>query len=589
MTGSSPSHRFRPWRPEARRSFHRRSILACAPRLLSSLNRCPISASSGSFDREYWGWCTKDFANQDLQRATLLLAWLYITPPEDTGGFPDNPFHQEDALLTWARQAIGFWLHRQAAGGGFDHLYPLEKSWMAAAFTLVDMIGAWDMLAPFLDEQFQKDWLVGMCRAGHCLLQRDENHGFISNHRAGAAAGLLGLARLTGDACYSRRALYLLEGVLHNQSSEGFFLEYEGADPGYETLGLHYLSKCHAELTRAGHPAAGRLKDAVEKSLGFISYWVHPDGSLGGEYGSRACPQVFPGGLEYWACSLPVAEAIAGHTTRALACQQAAGLADSDIRNEIPLLSSVIAAVRTLDLISTDRPMPIQMPFERSFERIWPGAGLYLRSEPMRYLVFGASKGAVVRLYVNGELRHTDCGYTAMAGRLGLVTTHIWQIPLRFVASGLAPGSEHSPRAAGIVEAEVCFIRFNPAREMTPFGLMAFRLFSVTVGRWQYFNEWARKLIIRLFLTGKANAGITLQRSVRFDTEGVHIEDTLHNPRRRTFARVCNHGFFAAVYMASARYFRMGDLRQCWTRECGTPSDGDVLQRRSIGSPGQGI
>ena len=38
-----------------RKEFYEHELLAEMPRLLSSLDRCPLSVSRGSFDREYLG------------------------------------------------------------------------------------------------------------------------------------------------------------------------------------------------------------------------------------------------------------------------------------------------------------------------------------------------------------------------------------------------------------------------------------------------------------------------------------------------------------------------------------------------------
>jgi hypothetical protein len=558
------------WPPEARAAFHRRVLLAGAPRLLSALNRCPVSASSGSFDREYWAWCAKDFANQDLQRAADMLAWLYVTPLEG------NIYHQEPAMPVWLRQAVNFWLRGQARDGAFDHLYPLEKSWVGAAFTLVDMLGAYEAIHHLMDARFNEAWLEGLRGAGRCLTRRDEDHGFISNHRAGAAAGLLALSRVSGDDVFRERALDLLSGILERQSADGFFLEYEGADPGYETLGLHYLAKAHAELELAGRLGpAGAIESAAARSLEFLSYFVHPNGGLGGEYGSRGCPQIFSGGLEYWAKKNPLAESICRRTAPALAEQYAAGPADSDIRNEVPLLSSSLAALEHLGAsLRRDHEQVPDLPFRRAFERCFSGAGLYVRSDPgVMYCIFGASKGGVIKLFDNEKLVYSDCGYSAkLGGRRA--TTHIWRVPEHF-RTPLEPGREAPLRETTELVLRTPFIRFTSRREMSTPGLVAFRLFNYTFGRWQFLNGLARRLIIRLFLTRKIKTGAGLERRVRCSAEGLEILDTVRGASR--LSSLTRHGFFAAVYMASARYFRRDDFRQAWSEECVLPEGSDEV------------
>ena len=73
----------------------------------------------------------------------------------------------------------------------------------------------------------------------------------------------------------------LLEKILSNQSKEGWYKEYEGADPGYQSLCTFYL----AEILNI-RPSS-KLKESIKKSLKYLCYFVHPDGSFGGIYGSR--------------------------------------------------------------------------------------------------------------------------------------------------------------------------------------------------------------------------------------------------------------------------------------------------------------
>lgn len=563
--------------PEARHAQYRESLFACAPRLLSALNRCPVSASSGSFDREYWAWCTKDFANQDLQRATCVLAWLYCNSGSDT------PYHGERALLTWAEWSVRFWLQGQARCGAFDHLYPVERSWMASAFTLTDMVQTYAAIGSLVAPDLARDWRNGMTRAGEMLCRHDETHGFISNHRAGAAAGLLGAARiLGGNRCFETRAMELLDGVLQRQSAEGFFWEYEGADPGYETLGLHYLAKVHAALPGLSPERATRLEAAVRRSLEFLSYSVHPDGSLGGEYGSRGCPQVFTGGLEYFARMFPLAEGICAAVAPALASGRAAGLADADIRNLVPLATSTVSALEALAPSAATRPQAGDLPRDRAFERFFPLAGLYVRSHAGIYTVIGTAKGGVVKVYDANGLLHSDCGYTATLADGSAVSTHVWQESAITDVQGMPAGGEAPPRPLAEVRLTARMHKFHPAREMRPFRLVLFRLFSLTLGRMDVANRWLRKAVIRFFVTGKSTVSLAISRRVRFTADSVDIVDTLLNPQGLRLRNLARHGFMATVYMASARYFRRGDLRQAWSEHCPQRGDGDMVQHTSV-------
>ena len=68
-------------------------------------------------------------------------------------------------------------------------------------------------------------------------------------------------------------------------------MEYEGPDPGYQTLCTHYLSSI-LEIEKSE-----KLLVSLKKSGEFLSHFIHPDGSIGGLYGSRNTEVYYPGGI----------------------------------------------------------------------------------------------------------------------------------------------------------------------------------------------------------------------------------------------------------------------------------------------------
>ena len=72
-----------------------------------------------------------------------------------------------------------------------------------------------------------------------------------------------------------------LQTIANTQTNEGWFREYGGADIGYDSLTQSYLSLIHF---RSGHILAGEM---AKKSLSFLQHFLHKDGSVGGEFGSR--------------------------------------------------------------------------------------------------------------------------------------------------------------------------------------------------------------------------------------------------------------------------------------------------------------
>ncbi len=538
-----------------RQAFYRAELLRCAPRFLSRIDRCPLSAASGSADREYWAWATKDFANLDMQRGIRLLAYLYARP------FPGNGFAGAPAMLAWIGQMVRFWAERQAAGGAFDHLYLHENSWMAAAFTLVDMAAAFDLAGGAVAPEVRRDWLSTMERAAGHLLAHDEEHAFISNHRAAGAAGLASAGRILGGDAFLRRADAIMDAIYARQSGEGWYVEYGGADPGYQTLDTHYQG-CFWRET-----GAARTLDSVGRSIEFLSYFLHPDGSIGGEYGSRACPHFFPGGFEVFAPYSGLAEAVAGAGVAGLAAGASTGLNEADGRNEVPMLTSYVLALEALDrdVTASSLPPAQPLPFTRRVERAWPESGMYVRNDGRSQTVVGAAKGGVVKVFdlASGALVHASGGYAGRTTSGRDVTTHLWTLSPDFTHD--LPGGGEVPCASDRrIVLRAPFYAFRRDRLMSPLKFLLFRVFNNTIGRIRSINNFVRRtLIVGRYIGARDRVGPILERTVTFAADGsVAISDRVSGAD--CLASVREYGFLSTVYMASAKYFRPQDLAQAW-------------------------
>src|SRR5690606_1069158 len=128
-------------------------------------------------------------------------------------------------------------------------------------------------------------------RGADFLVKHDEAHAPIANHIAGAVLSLFACAKEFDEPRYQQSAKTLLDKILKMQSNEGWFVEYDGADPGYQTLCMYYLAQVQAYIQNPN------LNNALEKSLDFLIWFAHPDGTFGGEYGSRRTAVYYSGGI----------------------------------------------------------------------------------------------------------------------------------------------------------------------------------------------------------------------------------------------------------------------------------------------------
>ena len=178
-----------------------------------------------------------------------------------------------------------------------------------------DLLTAIDILQEKLDENVTASYLEIIAPMIDFLEKEDEHHAMISNHLATAIAALMKWRRLS-NVTTNKKAKLLAERILAHQSSEGWFSEYGGFDPGYQTLCTHYLVEIYKE-------DANLIPiEAIGKSIDFLEHFIHPDGSLGGVYGSRNTRFYYPGGIEFFADKIESASRIASYMRKSISKTQ---------------------------------------------------------------------------------------------------------------------------------------------------------------------------------------------------------------------------------------------------------------------------
>lgn len=260
------------------------------PRLLGLLDRSPGSPSYGCFDRQYWHYRVIDFASARLQESALTLALMYSI------NLQDNIYFKNHNILDWINASVGFWCKIQQTNGSFNEWYPGENSFVATAFTSYAISETLIVLGSNLIEEYA---LIVSClrKAGDWLIPRVECRAV--NQTAGAAIALYNIFLLTKESKYltaSQDKIYFLKEI---QNSEGWFLEYGGADIGYLSLAIDYIAKYFQKTNHAD------ALEILKKSISFISNFIYANYSFGGSYASRNTEYVIPSGFEIMADILP--------------------------------------------------------------------------------------------------------------------------------------------------------------------------------------------------------------------------------------------------------------------------------------------
>lgn len=256
------------------------AALAQIPKLLTLLDRNPHSPTFGCFDRNFWQYKIIDFPSGMSQEFVWPLALVHSLD------LPNNPYYQQESIRNWVEAGILYAAKSAHRDGSCDDYFPFERAGGAAAFSLLACIEAYRLLgldnpAALAFFELRANWLAHHNESGQ-----------LTNHQALIVLCLELLGDLLQTQQWAAAREERLERVLAWQNPEGWFQEYEGCDPGYHSLTISCLARIYDLRSDP------RVKVALTKAVRLAAEFVHPDGSYGGEYGSRNTYNFFPHGFE---------------------------------------------------------------------------------------------------------------------------------------------------------------------------------------------------------------------------------------------------------------------------------------------------
>ncbi len=294
----------------------------------------------------------------------------------------------------------------QHKDGTFDEWYPNEHSHVATCFSTYAIAEAIQLLLKEISKSYLKKFLTHLKRAANWLVKNNDFS--VMNHQAGSALALLTIYELTNDKKYLESALEKNNLVIKAQSREGWFSEYGAADTGYLTLLLYYLSIFYE---KTGDTA---LIKPLEQIIGFISYFVHPDLSFGGEYNSRDTTFYIPTGFEVLASEIPLARKIGDLYLNALEREKILAPYSEDDRY---VCYDLYRYLQAYDFYKKNGKKAI-LPFEKedNLFKFFSEAKLLVVKINDYYSLIGGSKGGIIKIFdiPKRKLVYSDCGIIGM-------------------------------------------------------------------------------------------------------------------------------------------------------------------------------
>ena len=505
------------------RDLFARQALSQIPKLLTLLDRNPHSPTYGCFDRNFWHYKVLDFPSGMSQEFVWPLALAYDS--EISG----NPYHRQAPIKTWVEAGILYAARSSHADGSCDDYFPFERAGGAAAFSLLACVESYSLLG--LENEtalrfFEKraDWLAGHHESGR-----------LSNHQALIVLCLELVSRLLNTRRWDEAKRDLLDRVLSWQSEEGWFWEYEGCDPGYHTLTLWCLARLY-QLE-----PSPTLKEALTKAVRLAAEFVHPDGSYGGEYGSRNTYNFFPHGFELVGRWMPEALAINDRFLEGMARGLAPCYSDDHIIGH-----------HTWQYLLAWRDFVAERParHERSSGRVWlKQAGILIDRRENTELYLALNKGGVFKLFRDDKLVVSDTHLSLEVQSDGKAANAVGHL----IDDYEIKVSENDISVRGS-------LGWAKQNQMTPLKLVALRLVMLTGGR--FFPNLIRSLLQKMLITGKKTAPFKFSRVLTWENGGWRVVDEL---RARSWRDVTAGGIGCdqtSIHVVMSRTYQSGQLRE---------------------------
>jgi hypothetical protein len=520
------------------RSVYLEQALSQMPRLLSLQDRNSCSPTYGSFQRLYWLDKSIDFPDAMAQFAVQALALVY------THEFPGNPYFRQPKIREWIIAGLEYWARIQHADGSFDEFYPYERGWVGpTGFTLYATIEAYRLIADELRPETAQRLLVAIRRAAHFVAAGETEEDRLANHHALACVAVWEAAELLGEpelkVAFDRLWQVLL--TYHNER-EGWWLEYDGADPGYLSATVSFLAKLYQR--RPSPQIVEFARDAIE----FASHFAYPDGYYGGSLGSRQTLHFYPHGVEVFAEQIPLAGALAQRMLEGLT---AGALVPPSIMPDRYMpwrVAEYLLAYR--DARPRTSPLPA-LPYERPpFQRWFSAAGLDIRKTPDAYILTNLAKGGVVKVFnaSTNRLAYSDCG---ILGRLrnGQMITSQWIDPRYNIAT-----TESEFSVSGSLQ------RMTSTTNFTPIKMALFRVMLSSVGRSARASHLIKGSIRRALMLGTRAVPLRFRRRIRLGPGEVTVQDELRQIGPVQVAELLFGDEFAVRYVPQSRFFQFPEL-----------------------------
>lgn len=502
------------------------------PRILSLYDNDPISKSFGYGDRYHWSWNLIDFNNGTFQGVVNGLSILFL----------ENLWPYKFDKKTFIKRIYSIGMATEKIinkDGSLSEAFPNEGSYCVTALVSFDMLSAFEKINKFFTVEQKKNWLNLISKMINYLINKDEEHAFITNHLATASAALLRWSKLTKNVSAKFKSLKLLSMIIEKQSYEGWYLEYEGFDPGYQSLSTYYL----ADILRNKPDII--LERSLKNSIKFLWNFAHPDGSFGGLYGSRNTRFYYPSGVTYLSQKIPEALALSNFMTKSIRDQKVVTLSAIDEPNLIPIFNCYCENIFWEKRIKNKKSRIKTLPsaLNSSKTRYFKDSGIIINSGKKHYTIINSNKGGVIYHFVKDKNCLIDSGVAFKNKRKKFGSTQAYDKSNKVIFGNKSIK----------IESKVTSIK---KRIPSNLDFLILRLLTITIFKSRLIKEFIKKILVKILITNKNYWPIKNVREIKFGENLEVIDNSLFN---KNFFTKNKNKIFSHIHMASYGYWQKQD------------------------------
>lgn len=500
-------------------------------RIMTQMDRDKDSKTYGSCDRNYWHLKIRDFSSAILQQTCLTLALAYSVD------YAGNVYYKNELVKEWAIAALRYMGKIQLKDGSFNEYYPNEHGFPPTAFCLFAACKTYQRL------DLQDDEILSMMeKAAKWLMCHQEKNAY--NQEIAAIAGLYLYYMITGKQTVLEAVNRKVDAVLYVQSKDGWFPEQGGADIGYSSVAFDMLMEYYAASRD------DRVKAPAIRLLDFLSYFVHPDGTIGGEYGSRNTIYFMPNGLETFV-ALGLDEKSTATAMLQMIYIENRQSSFGDFMNAVDerYLSHYVmhSYWRALERFVERQYVEVKLPFNTIHSKIFADARLHTVYTGEYFAIIGENKGGVIKVFKENREIFWDCGYRIKMKEGTIAATNWLDKEYQIL--------DH--------QNEICIKgRFNKVtpKIQNPIYHLGLRVSALVLG------DKVNRLVKKMTIFQDKHSEETFERKIILGERTIMIEDTIHNPQNRIVEEASN---VSLRLVASGKFFSRSDILRESLLNCG--------------------